>query len=54
MPLYEYRCATCDHHWSAVERVSEHGQRLPPCPRCGAREVEPVLAPFFAKTVRKS
>jgi putative FmdB family regulatory protein len=54
MPVYEYRCARCDHRWSAVEPIAEHGRRVPPCPRCGAPQVEPVLAPFFAKTVRKS
>ncbi|MGH7676433.1 MAG: FmdB family zinc ribbon protein [Gemmatimonadales bacterium] len=54
MPQYEYRCAKCGHHWTAVESLAEHGARVPPCPRCAAREVEPVLAPFFAKTVRKS
>ena len=54
MPMYEYRCLKCGHRWSVAERVAEHGQQPPACPACGAREVEPVLAPFFAQTVRKS
>ncbi|HET7789856.1 MAG TPA: zinc ribbon domain-containing protein [Gemmatimonadales bacterium] len=54
MPIYQYRCAECGHEWSQQEAMAEHGRRPPECPKCGARAAEPVLSPFFAKTIRKS
>lgn len=56
MPIYEYRCTVCNERFTRQESIEEHGRRHPPpaCPKCSARAVEPVLSPFFAKTVRKS
>jgi len=60
MPIYEYRCTKCDERFARHEAIGEHGRQRPPrpprptCPKCGSRAVEPVISPFFAKTVRKS
>jgi putative FmdB family regulatory protein len=56
MPIYEYRCTHCGHHWTAAESLEDHEQRTQPpaCPSCRATAVEQVFTPFFAKTVRKS
>jgi putative FmdB family regulatory protein len=54
MAIYEYRCARCRKRFSLSMSISQHGRKHPPCPKCGSRDVEPVLSAFFAKTVRKS
>ncbi|MGH7531098.1 MAG: FmdB family zinc ribbon protein [Gemmatimonadales bacterium] len=54
MPVYEYRCTACTERFARTESITEHGTRRPACPKCGAGAVEPVVSPFFAKTVRKS
>jgi len=53
MPTYEYRCKDCGHEFERVEHLNEH-QANHPCPSCGSRNTEPLLAEFFAKTSRKS
>ena len=54
MPIYEYRCTQCDTRFTQAETLAEHGRRLPECPQCRSRDVEPLLSAFFAKTIRKS
>lgn len=54
MPIYEYRCAKCGQEFTATMPISEHGTRRPVCPKCGARNAEPVFSAFYPKTVRKS
>lgn len=54
MPIYEYRCTECHTRFSRQEEIEEHGRTPPACPQCQSRAVEPLLSPFFAKTVRKS
>ena len=42
MPLYEYRCDACGHHFEKIQKFSD-----PPvdvCPNCGARQVEKLLS----------
>jgi len=54
MPTYEYACTKCNERFTRHESIGDHGRDRPICPKCGARVVEPVLSPFFAKTIRKS
>ncbi|HEX7081581.1 MAG TPA: FmdB family zinc ribbon protein [Gammaproteobacteria bacterium] len=54
MPDYVYRCAKCGEAFERTERMSEHGQSKPECPKCKSRDVHSVPASFFAKTSRKS
>ena len=53
MPTYEYRCKDCGHEFERVERVVEHAAPHE-CPKCKSRNVETMLAQFYAKTSRKS
>jgi putative FmdB family regulatory protein len=54
MPIYEFRCERCRKQFSHSMPISQHGRKRPACPKCGSREVEPILSAFFAKTIRKS
>ncbi|WP_333840322.1 FmdB family zinc ribbon protein [Pelomicrobium sp.] len=54
MPIYEYQCRECGEKFERSEPMAEHGREKPRCPKCGGDKVEPLLAPFFAKTSRKS
>jgi putative FmdB family regulatory protein len=54
MPTYEYRCSDCHHVFDRVEPLSEHGDKLPPCPKCKGKHVEQVLTTVFAKTSHKA
>jgi putative FmdB family regulatory protein len=42
MPLYDFRCRSCQARFEARARVGE----LAPCPRCGATHTERVPSPF--------
>lgn len=54
MPSYDYRCERCGKRFVVVQRISEHTGRALACPKCKSRRTIRVLAPFFAKTGRKS
>lgn len=53
MPVYQYHCQSCGHDFERTERLSQHGRKSPPCPKCKSTKVEQVLTSFFAKTSRK-
>src|SRR5690606_36421842 len=40
MPLYEYKCRTCDHTFERIVKLGE----TPPCPECGAAEPERLFS----------
>jgi putative FmdB family regulatory protein len=40
MPLYEYRCATCEREFELLLRSSEQ----PRCPECGGVRLEKLLS----------
>ncbi len=42
MPLYEYKCLTCDSSLEVLQKVSE--PRLKKCPKCGGL-LKKVLSP---------
>ena len=42
MPIYEYRCRACAHGFEALVR----GGVVPPCPSCGALDLERLLSHF--------
>jgi len=54
MPTYEYRCSKCGNTFERQEHLKDHERGHPQCPKCKSRELEPVLADFFAKTSKKS
>ncbi|RAL23497.1 FmdB family transcriptional regulator [Lujinxingia litoralis] len=37
MPIYEYRCASCDHVFEEIQRFSDPDPEV--CPSCGAPQV---------------
>jgi len=44
MPLYDYKCKSCEHEFSQWLKSQEN--KLPesmPCPQCGESEVQQVL-----------
>jgi putative FmdB family regulatory protein len=53
MPLYEYFCERCQKEVSVTQSISEHG-RGATCPRCGARDMRPLVGTFYSKTSKKS
>jgi putative FmdB family regulatory protein len=53
MPTYRYRCEKCGEVFERVERPVER-EAPHRCPKCGSEAVQPVPAPFMAKTSRKS
>ena len=42
MPLYEYECRDCGHHFEAF--VS--GAKLPACPKCHSENLQKLLSVF--------
>jgi putative FmdB family regulatory protein len=54
MPTYDYRCSKCGKRFQRIESISTHGRKRPVCPKCKSAKVEQLLAPFYAKTVKKS
>jgi putative FmdB family regulatory protein len=45
MPLYEYRCESCDHRFEVLQRMGEGNETLT-CPRCGAGEPSKQFSTF--------
>jgi putative FmdB family regulatory protein len=54
MPTYEYRCKSCDQHFTEVQTLSEHAQARPECPKCHGHDVELVYSAVSVKTSRKA
>lgn len=40
MPMYDFECQACQHRW---EQMAKSGE-VPPCPECGAADVEKILS----------
>jgi len=46
MPIYEYRCKTCEHEFAHLH--PRYSSPAPPCPECGATELRKLLSTFSA------
>ncbi len=46
MPLYEYRCADCEHEFETLVSAGRADQAT--CPACGTGEVRRLLSLFSA------
>jgi putative FmdB family regulatory protein len=44
MPIYEYRCTSCDTRFE--ELVSASAKTGPPCPSCGAKKPKRLFSTF--------
>jgi len=42
MPIYEYRCAACNHELEALQKLSEAPLRT--CPKCGKNELSKLMS----------
>jgi putative FmdB family regulatory protein len=51
MPIFEYRCATCNHAFE--ELILTRNQEHVECPNCGGSAVEPLVSRFAAQTGNK-
>lgn len=42
MPIYEYKCMNCHHHFELIEGVSD--KRKKKCPECGKLKAERLVS----------
>jgi putative FmdB family regulatory protein len=49
MPIYEYRCTSCDTRFE--ELVSASAKAGPPCPSCGAENPERLFSMFATEWI---
>ena len=42
MPIFEYRCESCGHHFEAILL----GEQTPECPKCHTAKLEQQLSTF--------
>ncbi|MFQ5847743.1 MAG: zinc ribbon domain-containing protein [Candidatus Methylomirabilales bacterium] len=54
MPFYEFHCKKCNKAFGMTLSIKEREAGKIACPKCGSKKPEPLLAPFFAKTSKKS
>ena len=54
MPLYEFLCRKCEAEFSLTMTMKERETATIKCERCSAKDLEPILSSFFAKTSKKS
>jgi len=47
MPLYEYRCTSCEHRFETLQRMGEGAESLR-CPECGTPEPSRLFSTFAA------
>jgi putative FmdB family regulatory protein len=45
MPIYEYRCKSCESHFDVLQRGGEEKKDLR-CPKCGHEKVEKQFSAF--------
>ena len=50
MPIYEYRCKSCDNRFEYLVMGSEESIS---CPKCSAQEVERLISTFSFKSDTK-
>ncbi len=45
MPIYEYRCESCEHHFEILQRLGDGAEGLV-CPSCGTARLEKQFSTF--------
>jgi putative FmdB family regulatory protein len=43
MPIYEYECKKCNHHFEQIQKISDAPLQI--CPNCHQPEVSRVVSP---------
>lgn len=54
MPTYLYHCQNCGKSFERTEHMAEHESVKHRCPKCKSAKVAHSVAPFFARTAKKS
>jgi putative FmdB family regulatory protein len=54
MPVYEYECHACGHHFSEHQTIREHDEAHLRCPKCGGDNVEQRIEASYVKAAKKS
>lgn len=54
MPVYEFRCQTCNQSFSLVIKISEYGKKEFTCPKCKSDKVKRQISSFQTITTKKS
>jgi putative FmdB family regulatory protein len=54
MPVYEFRCQTCEKVFNLTMKIDNPGKETISCPHCGSKKVTQIFSGFFVKTSRKS
>jgi putative FmdB family regulatory protein len=53
MPIYEFRCLSCDHHYEDLVSQRDKIEELT-CPKCGAKQVQQLLSSFSTASSAKA
>jgi putative FmdB family regulatory protein len=54
MPTYEFECHKCKKKFLLVMSLREYEDKKPKCSKCGSKQVEQLIQPFFVVTSKKS
>ena len=54
MPVYEYHCDKCDQEVTLTLSIREHDKGPIKCPKCGGKDLRPLLSAFMPQTSKKS
>jgi putative FmdB family regulatory protein len=49
MPLYDFRCKSCDHEFEALVRTGD----VPLCPACKGQDLERLLSTFAVDSAER-
>ena len=54
MPVYEYHCDKCEQEVTLTLSIREHDKGPIKCPKCGGKDLRPLLSAFMPQTSKKS
>ena len=54
MPVYEYHCDKCEQEVTLTLSIREHDKGPIKCPKCGGKDLRPLLSGFMTQTSKKS
>ncbi|MDP3039991.1 MAG: zinc ribbon domain-containing protein [Deltaproteobacteria bacterium] len=53
MPIYEYQCSKCSHHFEMIHGVAEKEQKIL-CPKCGDSRIQRMISSFSCGGLKES
>ena len=51
MPIYEYKCKNCGHHFEVLQRISE--EPLSACPECKKNTLKKICEDLLEESLTK-